>query len=365
MIIFSGKLTIDDVTSSAHSRISVRTPRLGGFPIIPTEFMPFFKKEVLPKLQCTSCQKALYLVAQFCDPSHKSSIKNTTLKVYYIFLCNSSACLNKTSQKCSFAFSIDVNSELDTKFPEEEEAPASNVPGQLEIPQEITLDNLDALLAGLQTSIKPGPPMASSKVKEKGLVHQDISSILLEGYPVSFPVVSLQFKPFPLPLATLDMDEVDGDENEDYNIESENDTDVEGMENFQEDILTEEFYRFEHEISKEPWQCVRVAPPSFPLPSSFIPEGSLLTCDHCKLQPDFVCQIMPAFFQCIDPESYYSKNENDADRGTATLLELLDTKSMEWSTLLMFSCPFCPSLVNIPETQIMFQEIFVIVQLDI
>jgi len=83
----------------------------------------------------------------------------------------------------------------------------------------------------------------------------------------------------------------------------------------------------------------------------------------------FTFQIMPAFFQCIDTESFYNEKHSrespsECNRTSSTILDLLDTRSMEWSTVLAFTCPSCLPL-PIHGTPLSYQEISLVFQMDI
>jgi Programmed cell death protein 2, C-terminal putative domain len=365
-----GKFCADDCLPSMHSRVTLDCNRLGGLPIFPIhtdyaeKFRIFYNTTLPPLLICSECKAPKYLIAQFIDP------QNTThLSIYYIFVCNTAACIKKSSledrkARSYYAFSLDI-----PRPPVSQPLEIAKEP--LEIPEKLTTIGLDDCLRKLNLSFQINPSLPSDRTAAK---KEEWTGMLMSDHTSCFPPVFLAFKEFDLP--NNDDTSMNAEAQDDYSIHSEDDyieeeefdnTDDNAMQ-FIEEALSEEFSSFQNEVDKQPWQCIRFAP-GYPLPSGPLPEETAgPKCFLCGSVMQFTFQIMPAFFQCLDTESFYNKVDPDknelASKSPPSLVDLLDTKSMEWSTLLVYRCPSC-ELQPLRETQLVMRELRLVFQMDI
>ena len=266
------------------------------------------------------------------------------------------------SEPSSFAFYLERTCIIQASAPADEVV-ASKVPQK-----DVMLGSIESLLDALCIP-KVGDVPAVAAALEKRAVDK---GVLLVDYPVSFPPVSVGFREMRV-LEESASDSSDGP-NDVYDIEEADSeaTDAEDSEHHQvvSDFkeFSEEYYDFEYELSKDPWQCIR-----------FDPLHALLSCPlspgspHCQRCPEsqlnYQFQLLPSFFQLIDTDAFSNDNDSPNVHAKDDLTALLQVSSMDWYTVLVSECPSCAPIPLTEPTQeslqFTFKQLACLVQRDI
>lgn len=278
------------------------------------------------ELKCGSCQSQLFLVLQMDSPwSGEEAFFD---RILYVFGCNSRICTETQGEKAWKAFVLQT--------PSRDAASAAAVSSSNKAP---TASLWDTVMLG---AASPAPASdAAAGIQSLSLAD---ASFYSKTYPVGFPPLRLHiceemiYEQKKKNRAAVEDDLAPQAIPAGLTATEEEQWAAEAYESTQSLGMDKTFMAFQKRVSSYPRQCARFSPAGAPLPFRQERLPSAGSCPACGQQRVFELQLMPAVLSLLPcGDEQHLKHLPAQLRGQHPLFG----DSMEWGTLLVYTCGTC------------------------
>lgn len=297
--------------------------KVGGHAIIPESLCHLFNDNLLA---CPSCKTHLFLLLQICTPFMDDDFD----RMLFVFMCNSFSCMH-----CRAIISF-------VRKPKTGTAPAAKPPTNTCMFDPFVLSGDENMTEVAKLSFERMTIYSKPDDAEDGDSENVHPSVVVRIPKCPLPPFPIEFVDQGEGDPVHEEDDKKGDRGADISHlntdlvseipDEEVDPTGESYEQVIPHSMDEAFYKFEKQISKDPWQVVRYEWQGSPLLPSSAAQSQVPPCSICGSPRVFELQLMPSMIHLLKTELHAPKGDNQKQSWSDP------SDGMEWSTVLVYSC---------------------------